>query len=509
MCFLEKGLFEELLRVIQTDETSRTSDIKTVLDKAPGLGCVDLINSLYCEHELEGRTPLAYAVYQNNETVVQNLVLCKADLAVVMGHSTTALTLAVTNAKFDGSSMVRLLLSMGADPAEIDKAGIVEKELNITMQYWFRKAKAIGRKSKKDLERLELVPPMHRLHELQYALVGQFVAMNMITSALNSRFCNAQAQAKPLVMLLLGPPGHGKTEISRNVAKSLVHKDNFLEIACGGLRDDADLFGSNLGGAGRRSEGQLAAFLRPRQNENTIIFLDEFEKFKGLTSYLGHGQDKKMYRAFLELWEGLLTDNGRSGKGTKINAKRVIWVLTSNWGQNEILHFAEEHKDQVYRKMDEATLSIVNHKLIAEKLQPLVMKNFGDVDNELQALSRRISVIAPFLPFTNEEQLVVADCKLRHRFQQYRAPAVHPSKKKGSGFDDKSRLYGNLNLQHTASYCRYVAKQYRPMFGADSFTNPPAHADGTFLTKINENKFELDEEVMRRILSTSAKPKQG
>jgi len=50
---------------------------------------------------------------------------------------------------------------------------------------------------------------------------------------------------------------------------------------------------------------------------------------------------------------------------------------------------------------------------------------------------------------------------------------------------------------------------YHPMFEADSFTNPPAHADGTFLTKLNENKFDPDEEVMRRILSKSANPKPG
>jgi len=77
---------------------------------------------------------------------------------------------------------------------------------------------------------------------------------------------------------------------------------------------------------------------------------------------------------------------------------------------------------------------------------------------------RRISVIALFLPFTSKEHLVVIDYKLRQRPQQYRAPAVHPSEEKGSENDDKSRLNDNLNLRHTLSYCRYIAKQYHPIF---------------------------------------------
>jgi len=497
-------LSAKLLRAVLPDGIiSRKSDIKAVLDEAAGKRYPNLINVLYFQHQDDGRTPLAYAVANNNEKAVRNLVELKVDLSVVMGVSTTALTLAVTNTKFDGTNMVRMLLSMGADPAEIDKAGIIVKDLNITMQYWLRKAKAVGRKSKEDLEFLEKAPPMHRMHELQYALVGQFVAIDMISSALTSRFSNAQAQSSPLVMLLAGPPGHGKTEISRNAAKSLVGEQNFLEIACGALRDDANLFGSNRGGVGG-SEGQLALFLKPRENVNTIIFLDEFEKIKGLTSDIGWAQDQKMYTSFLEAWqEGTLTDQGCTGKGAKINASRVVWMLTSNWGQDEILHFAEEHKERVYSKMDEANMSWVETELIKNKLKPLVMQKFKEVSKELQALSRRINVIAPFLPFTTEEQLVVADCKVRHRFQQYRAPAVHPTENNVCGNVDKSRLYGNLDLQHTPSYCRFVAEQYQPMEGADSFTNPPAQVDGKFVTKLIQNKFELSQEVICRIRSDS------
>jgi hypothetical protein len=62
-------------------------------------------------------------------------------------------------------------------------------------------------------------------------------------------------------------------------------------VACGSIRDDADLFGSNLGGGGGNasysSKGKLIEWLRARQGQDTIVFLDEFEKIKGLTSALG------------------------------------------------------------------------------------------------------------------------------------------------------------------------------------------------------------------------------
>ena len=82
----------------------------------------------------------------------------------------------------------------------------------------------------------------------------------------------------------------------------------------GGLRDDAQLFGSKLGGqAEQAAPGRLTEWLRPRQGKDCIVFLDEFEKIKGLTNHLGWDQAKKMYQAFLEPWqEGTLTDvNGQ------------------------------------------------------------------------------------------------------------------------------------------------------------------------------------------------------
>ena len=61
-------------------------------------------------------------------------------------------------------------------------------------------------------------------------------------------------------------------------------EDNYKEVACGAIRDDADLFGSNLGGArhgSHSSKGELIEWLRERQGRDVIVFLDEFEKIQG------------------------------------------------------------------------------------------------------------------------------------------------------------------------------------------------------------------------------------
>ena len=106
-----------------------------------------------------------------------------------------------------------------------------------------------------------------------------------LVESLGSRFGNPQSNRKPLVLLLLGPPGHGKTYFSSNTARSLVGEDNFLFIPCQSIRDDADLFGSRLGGSRSgeySSDGQLTSWLRERQGRKCIVFLDEFEKMTNI-----------------------------------------------------------------------------------------------------------------------------------------------------------------------------------------------------------------------------------
>ena len=175
----------------------------------------DIVNRpSFLHNEDKGRTPLSYAVAKNLKARIDDLLDLGADVSGTMTSqdeeepaSETALTIAATNQKRDGTEMLRILLSKGANPDEISSAGVDEKSLGLTMRYWLDKARRIGVPNQNKLAHLKKTPPMDRLHELDYAVVGEEAAVSVIREALAGRFGNPQGNRKPLVMLLLGPPG--------------------------------------------------------------------------------------------------------------------------------------------------------------------------------------------------------------------------------------------------------------------------------------------------------------
>ena len=465
---------------------------------------------------------LSYATAMCDESTVRNLITLGADPCKIM-HSkdntdktTTALTLAVMNEKNDCTEMVRLLLSLGSLPTEIDLVLTTKesrkKYINRTMKYWLKHSKQMGRPDPVILKQYKHLPPMDKLHEIQYAVVGQKPAVAAIEQILSARFANPQGNKKASVILLLGPPGHGKTYLSRNMAKSLVGEDNFIEIAMGSIRDDADLFGGNLGGFGgsRASDGQLTAWLRTRQGQNNIVFLDEFEKVKGLSSALGWDQSKKIYQSFLEPWqEGTLTDQGsqaqanssggnsRNANSNKIDCSKTVWILTSNWGQDEIVQFASDHEERVYKRMDERDETWLHKKLVKEILHPIVLKQFNQVNKELKALASRIDRIVPFMPFTTRQQKVVADTALREREKLYRSPAVI------DGDPDQRRAIGNMHFCHTKSFGDHAADQYDPMQGARAMVAIAGQVDGMFNVAFSRGRLNITTAQRDRMLNTA------
>ena len=71
--------------------------------------------------------------------------------------------------------------------------------------------------------------------------------------------------AKPLVIMVQGAPGHGKTYFTRNLAAALVGENNFLFIPMGSIKSERQLFGVQWGGHG--DDGMITSFLRARQDQ--------------------------------------------------------------------------------------------------------------------------------------------------------------------------------------------------------------------------------------------------
>ena len=314
-------------------------------------------------------TALVTAVKYNCVDSVRALLDLGASINVTDENGETPLNHAVANESFDGTEIARVLLSKGADYSSLESTKLPTLtpdhkdfnpkllEENLTLQYWLTRAREIyplpiNEERKADLSMFGL----QGVDEIQFGIIGERHAVRMIINSVNA-FYSTPTRTKPLVLMLPGPPGHGKTFLTRNLALALVGKNNLLEIACGGLRDDAELFGSNLGGMGgaRRSEGKLVTFLRDCQDRKarSVVFLDEFEKIKGLVSALGWGQAKKMYQGFLEPWqEGTLSD-ASSNSSPKISCKDTIFICTTNLGQEEIITFAKRNSQRLQQESRE------------------------------------------------------------------------------------------------------------------------------------------------------------
>ena len=119
----------------------------------------------------------------------------------------------------DYTEMVRLLLSKGANPAApwtdpSDGMEILPLEAakNITMRYWVRVALTQNARKIAAVRKNYKREGLERLVELQFAAVGQNYALRRLKAKILGHYsCQDIDRKKPLVLLLPGPPGHGKT----------------------------------------------------------------------------------------------------------------------------------------------------------------------------------------------------------------------------------------------------------------------------------------------------------
>ncbi|KAH9900848.1 P-loop containing nucleoside triphosphate hydrolase protein [Cubamyces lactineus] len=305
-------------------------------------------------------------------------------------QSALAFTLANGQLK-NKMAMVKLLLAYGADASALREADDEDdgersskkgsrpiskllEEADPATRYYIERANSPQTRRASALIHRSFFRPLTRV---RYDLIGQDRVLEQLFRVLS------MPTMAPIVVLLCGPSGHGKSLLARKFGSLLDVPTHTVNMTT--LQNTRDIWKSHsIDPHEEPSDRSLKDFLMDNEGKRCVVVLDEIEK----------AQDEKILSSLLMPWE-----YGRcsfEAGHRHVDVSKVIWLGTSNIGHDLVF----EHQD--HRPAPETQLSREEYIDLMALLRPRVSERLG------ASLLSRVTAVLPFVAFTADEKMAIA-----------------------------------------------------------------------------------------------------
>ncbi|KAL4263752.1 AAA+ ATPase domain-containing protein [Pleurotus pulmonarius] len=363
---------EQICRPLQTPNTAPPTRPPSIMDSPHAIGTPspNLIFAIASDDVDQVRQALTHGDTNPNERLGPQ----------------SALAFTVTNDALENKlSIVKTLLAHGADPRgleqEVQKTG--SRRGSKDESYDSSESTAASTET----GGLEQLDPATR-----YYIKRAGAAHTRQTSALIYRSFfrpltkvryEMQLSVAPIVVLLCGPSGHGKSLLARRFGSLLdvpTHTVNMTTV-----RSTLDLWRSySLSPYEEPSDSTLAEFLVENEGKRCVVVLDEIEKT----------EDPKTLHSLLMPWE--LGRCSFEAGSRHVDVRNVIWLGTSNVGQELVF---DHHAT---RAEPETLMSREEYVQLMALLRPRVSDQLGT------SILSRVTTVLPFVTFTTDEKMAIA-----------------------------------------------------------------------------------------------------